>query len=141
MSVGYIVRRFFIFVAVMFATISLTSSPRLGGANPIRQRLVSQAALSGSVQAGLEEMVKEYELKFGLDKPLWQQYLTYMSDMLRFDFNYSITSYPRRVVDIIAEAIPWSMTLLLITTILGFLIGNLLARCKRGLALPHSSSL
>ncbi len=33
--------------------------PRLGGQNPVRKKLVAQAALSGAVQAGLEEMVKE----------------------------------------------------------------------------------
>jgi peptide/nickel transport system permease protein len=88
--------------------------------------LVSQSALSGSVQAGLEEMVKEYESKFGLDKPLWQQYLIYLVDVAHFDFNYSIANYPRKVVDMIADAIPWSVALLLVTTLLGFLIGNVL---------------
>lgn len=127
MSVGYIVRRFLIFLAVVWAAATFNFLlPRLGGANPIRQKLVSQAALSGAVQAGLEEMIKEFETKFGLDKPLWQQYLTYLSDMARFDFNYSIANYPRRVVDMMADALPWSVSLLLITTILGFLIGNVL---------------
>jgi peptide/nickel transport system permease protein len=46
--------------------------------------------------------------------------------MSRFDFNYSIANYPRKVVDMIADALPWSITLLLVTTILGFLIGNFL---------------
>jgi peptide/nickel transport system permease protein len=125
-TVGYIVRRFFIFLAVVWAAATFNFFlPRLGGANPIREKLVSQAALSGSVQAGLEEMVREFETKFGLDRPLWQQYVTYLADMSRFDFNYSIANYPRKVVDMIADALPWSASLLLITTILGFLIGNL----------------
>jgi peptide/nickel transport system permease protein len=125
-SVGYIVRRFLIFLAVVWAAVTFNFFlPRLGGQNPIREKLVSQSALSGSVQAGLEEMVKEFEKKFGLEKPLWQQYLTYMTDMLHFDFNYSIANYPRKVTAMIAEALPWSFALLLITTILGFLIGNL----------------
>ncbi len=100
--------------------------PRLGGQNPIRAKLVSQAALSGAVQAGLEEMVKEMDTKFGLDKPLWKQYLIYLSDMARFDFNYSIANYPRKVTDIIAEAMPWTVGLLALTTFLAFIIGNLL---------------
>ena len=92
MSVGYIVRRFFIFLVVVWAAVTFNFLlPRLGGQNPIREKLVSQAALSGAVQAGLEEMITEFETKFGLDKPLWQQYLIYMYDMSRFDFNYSIS--------------------------------------------------
>ena len=127
MSIGYIVRRFFVFLAVVWAAVTFNFFlPRLGGQNPIREKLVSQAALSGAVQAGLEEMIVEFETKFGLEKPLWQQYLTYMYDMARFDFNYSISNYPRKVTDMMADAIPWTMTLLLITTILGFIIGNVL---------------
>jgi peptide/nickel transport system permease protein len=126
-SVGYIVRRFLIFLAVVWAAATFNFIlPRLGGQNPIRQKLVSQAALSGSVQAGLEEMIAEFETKFGLERPLWQQYLTYLSDMSRFDFNYSIANYPRKVVDMIADALPWSVALLVVTTLLAFLIGNIL---------------
>lgn len=127
MSIGYIVRRFLIFIAIIWAAATFNFIlPRLSGQNPIREKLVSQAALSGSVQAGLEEMVKEFERKFGLDRPLWQQYLTYLADVVRFDFNYSIANYPRKVVDMIADGLPWSVTLLLVTTLLGFIIGNLL---------------
>lgn len=127
MSITYIVRRFLIFLAVVWAAATFNFFlPRLGGQNPIREKLVSQAALSGAVQAGLEEMVQEFETKFGLDKPLWQQYLTYVSDMFRFDFNYSIANYPRKVVDMMADALPWSVALLLVTTLLGFIIGNVL---------------
>ena len=127
MTVGYVFRRFLIFLVVVWAAATFNFLlPRLGGQNPVRQKLVSQSALSGSVQLGLEEMVKEYEAKFGLDKPLWKQYLTYLSDMARFDFNYSIANYPRKVVDMMAEAIPWSFGLLLVTTLLGFIIGNIL---------------
>src|SRR5437867_8226924 len=71
-------------------------------------------------------MVKEYERRFGLDRPLWKQYVTYLRDVARFDFNYSISSYPRTVSSIIAEAIPWTVGLLCPTTVLSFTIGTLL---------------
>ena len=65
-------------------------------------------------------MVKEYETKFGLDKPLWQQYLTYMSATCRAATStISIANYPRKVIDMIGEALPWTIALLLMTTILG----------------------
>lgn len=127
MSFAYIFRRLLIFFVVVWAAATFNFLlPRLGGINPIREKLVAQSSLSGSVQAGLEDMILEFESKFGLDKPLWRQYLTYMSDMARFDFNYSIVNYPRRVADMIAEAMPWTITLLLTTTVLAFLIGNFL---------------
>ncbi|MCC6169502.1 MAG: ABC transporter permease [Caldilineaceae bacterium] len=127
MSVAYIARRFIIFLVVVWAAATFNFLlPRLGGVNPVREKLIAQASLSGSVQAGLEDMIAEFEAKFGIDQPLWKQYLTYMSDMARFDFNYSIVNYPRRVADMIAEALPWTISLLLITTLLAFLIGNFL---------------
>lgn len=71
MSVGYIVRRFLIFIAVVWAAATFNFLLRgWVGKTQSRGKLVSQSALSGAVQAGLEEMVKDFEAKFGLDKPL-----------------------------------------------------------------------
>jgi peptide/nickel transport system permease protein len=78
------------------------------------------------VQLGLEAMVAEYDEKFGLNTPLWRQYLSYVGDMARLDFNYSIANYPRRVLDMIGEALPWTVALLLTTTLFSWLLGNLL---------------
>jgi len=45
---------------------------------------------------------------------------------MRFDFNYSIANYPRKVIDMILEGLPWTISLLAVTTVMSFLIGNLL---------------
>jgi peptide/nickel transport system permease protein len=100
--------------------------PRLSGQDPVRATLLQQAQLGGHVQTGLEAMAKEYERRFGLDRPLWVQYFAYLHDAVRLDFNYSISNYPRTVREIIAEAIPWTVGLLGTTTILSFAIGTLL---------------
>src|SRR3954447_14850383 len=71
-------------------------------------------------------MTREYEQRFGLDKPLWRQYLTYLHDVSRFDFNYSIANYPRTVRELIADALPWTVGLLGMTTLLSFGIGTVL---------------
>jgi peptide/nickel transport system permease protein len=70
--------------------------------------------------------VKEYDRRFGLDQPLWRQYLTYLSSTARFDFNYSIANYPRTVGQMVAEAVPWTIGLLGTTTLLSFGIGTFL---------------
>jgi peptide/nickel transport system permease protein len=86
---------------------------------------MQQAAATGSVQTGINEMVEEYQREFGLDQPLWRQYLTYLGSVARFDFGYSIANYPRTVVSILSDAIPWTIGLLVTTTVLGFVIGTL----------------
>src|SRR5215218_5145041 len=95
----YVVKRFgtFLLIVWLAATVNFFL-PRLGGGNPVRDTLMQQAAQGGSVQLGMEDMIAEYDKKFGLDRPLWQQYLTYLGDMSRFDFNYSIANYPQRVI-------------------------------------------
>lgn len=127
MRPDYILKRFLIFLFIIWAAATLNFFiPRMGSRSPIEDKLMTQAATGGYLQQGVAEMVKEYEAKFGLDKPLWQQYLTYLGDMLRFDFNYSISNYPRRVVDILLEGLPWTVGLLTMTTLISFVIGNLL---------------
>ena len=55
---------------------------------------MQQAAAGGDVQSGMDEMVEDYQEKFGLDDPLWKQYLIYLGDVARLDFGYSIANYP-----------------------------------------------
>jgi peptide/nickel transport system permease protein len=100
--------------------------PRLGDIDPISQMLVEQAAMGGSLQTGLTEMIETYNEKFGLNTPLWKQYLNYLGDMSRLDFNYSIANYPQKVIDIIGRAMPWTLVLLTTTTLFSWVLGSLL---------------
>lgn len=127
MPLSYVAKRVGMFFLIVWlaATVNFFL-PRIGGQDPIRQAMVQQAALGGSVQIGLEDMIAIYNAKFGLDTPLWRQYLNYLGDMSRFDFNYSITSYPQRVSDIILRAMPWTLILLTTTTLFSWVLGTLL---------------
>jgi peptide/nickel transport system permease protein len=139
-QLGYIAKRCGIFLLIVWLAATLNFFlPRLSGRDPVREKLLQQAQLGGYVQAGIEAMTREYEQRFGLDKPLWFQYLAYLQEMSRLHFNYSISHYPRTVNEIMAEAIPWTVGLLGTTTILSFTIGSLLGallawpRAPRGL--------
>ena len=54
---------------------------------------------------------KNLEIKYGLDKPVTQQYLIYMGNMLKGDFGISFTQQNRSVNDIIVKHFPVSATL------------------------------
>ena len=56
--------------------------------------------------------------KFGLDKPLLEQYFDYIGSLARFDLGVSLNQYPKTVLELIMEALPWTIGLLLVTTIL-----------------------
>ena len=127
MPAFYLARRIGIFFLIVWLAATLNFFlPRIGGENPVAQKVMQMAALGGNLHAGMQDMVKEYESKFGIDKPLWKQYLNYLVDMSRFDFGYSIANYPRRVSDMILEGLPWTISLITVTTVISFVIGNIL---------------
>lgn len=74
--------------------------------------------------------------KYGLDKPLFQQYLIYMGNCLHFDLGISIT-YNRDVMSIISESFLVSADLgirsLIFAVIIGILLGAV-AALRRGTA-------
>jgi peptide/nickel transport system permease protein len=127
MPIDYVLKRFAFFVIIVWLAATLNFFiPRLSSQNPVRERIIESAVLGGYVNAGMKEMVEEYEKRFGLDQPLWLQYLRYVGDVSHGDFNVSIALYPRTVKEIIAESLPWTIGLLLTTTVLSFVLGTLL---------------
>jgi peptide/nickel transport system permease protein len=122
-----IVRRLIFLVLVIWSASTITFFiPHLSSRSAIRERFAELARTGGFAPADLEKIVASMEHQFGLDRPLLPQYVTYMSNVLHLDFGYSLKKYPATVMDVIAQALPWTIGLLLVTTILSFLIGNLL---------------
>jgi peptide/nickel transport system permease protein len=127
MSFDYLAKRLGLFVLILWlaSTVNFVL-PRLGGQDPVRAQLGAQAAMGGASQVGMKEMIAEYDQRFGLDKPILVQYFTYLNDTLHFEFNYSMAGYPTRVIDLIGRSLPWTITLLTVTTLLAWIIGTLL---------------
>lgn len=122
----YAFRRILTFLAVIWVAASLNFFlPRLAsGRDPVRSRLGQQAASGGSI-SGIQELVDAYSAKFGLDEPLYKQYLYYLRDTVTFDFGYSIAAYPARVSTLIRAALPWTIILLFTSTVFAFVLGTL----------------
>lgn len=103
--------------------------PRLAPKNPIAEKLTQMAGTSGVDPTKIEEMAQAFNARFGLDQPLWKQYLNYLGDMAVLDFGQSITKYPARVSDLIGGALPWTLGLMITTTVVAFVLGTLLGAC------------
>jgi peptide/nickel transport system permease protein len=126
MTWRHILRRFGLFVVVIWGAATLNFFlPRLAPGDPVRERLFALSTQGGLTQTGIEEMVASYNKRFGLDLPLWRQYLNYLWDMVRFDFGYSLSFFPVKAGTLIYDALPWTIGLLLVTTVLSFVIGTL----------------
>lgn len=129
MSATYVVRRVLLFFVVIWAaTTFIFFLPKLApGRNPIVERIGMMLATGGGVNAaGMQSMVEAYEAKFGLNKPLWQQYVTYLGDLSHADFGYSLMLYPTKVSDIILISMPWTIGLLTTSTVIAVTVGTLL---------------
>lgn len=116
----------FLFLVVWAAATITFFIPRLSSRNPVRERFAALARTGGFSPGDLETIVASYNQKFGLDKPLLEQYWDYMSSLARFDLGVSLNLFPKTVGELIMDALPWSIGLLIVTTILSFIIGNLL---------------
>ena len=89
---------------------------------------LSEKAISPQATAALEA-------KYGLDKPLFQQYLTYITDALHGDFGDSLKQRGRTVMDIILMKFPVSARLGGVSVLVSLLIGiplGCIAALKRG---------
>jgi len=123
----YLIRRLVLFLVVVWVAASVNFVlPRLSGGNAIRNQLTQQAAAGGYVQGNIDAMVAEFDKEFGLDKPLWEQYLTYLWDIAHLEFGFSMANYPTRVSTLIAGALPWTLALLGISTAIAFSLGMVL---------------
>lgn len=92
--------------------------------------LASDKAVSPAVWANLEA-------RYGLDKPVGEQYMLYLANMLRGDFGLSYRQENREVSDIIAERFPTSAALgvaaLAYAALAGVLGGALAAKFRNRL--------
>jgi peptide/nickel transport system permease protein len=127
MTIKFVARRLLFLVMVIWvASTIIFFIPRLSSKNPIRERYAVLARSGGFAPADLENIIASWNTKFGLDKPLWQQYLTYINSIAHGDLGVSLNKYPRTVLQLIGDALPWTISLLFVTTLLSFVIGNLL---------------
>ena len=125
----FAVRRIVIFVIQVFAVISIIWWLfRLSGINPIAL-YIQQYMESGMVTAtGIElmkmkEYVKGLEAMYGLNQPLWVQYLKFMWQILHGNFGPSIISNPYPVQVYIAWRLPWTIGLLGVATAISWVVG------------------
>jgi ABC-type dipeptide/oligopeptide/nickel transport system permease component len=90
----------------MHATPGSPLQPRAPNANPLPP-------------AAQEALAKKY----GLDKPLWQQYLNYLRHIFTLDFGYSYQYQTREVREIMASTLPISLHLGIMAMALAILVG------------------
>lgn len=118
----YILKRIFLAILTVWIVITITFFvTRAVPGGPF----LGEKALSAEAEAALNA-------KYGLDKPVFEQYTTYLADVfLRFDFGPSLKDRGRDVVDIIVDGMKISIQLgvcaAVIATVVGVVLGAVAA--------------
>lgn len=128
----YFGRKLVIYVLTFFMAVTVDwVIPRFMPGNPI-DIMLSRAGLRGTA---VSMMKAYYTQMFGLDLPVWQQYLNFWGALFRGDLGISIYLFPTPVADVILKAVPYDLALLLPAILLSWWAGNhfgaFAARSKR----------
>lgn len=128
-SILYVVKRVFLAILTIWVVITVTFFVmRAVPGGPF----VGEKATSPAVEAALKE-------KYGLDKPLSEQYFTYLKDIVtEFDFGPSLKQRGRNVIDIILDGLSVSAKIgfaaAFIALITGVFLGSMAALKRNSFA-------
>ncbi len=125
-TVRYLVRRLGIFFLTIWIAASLIwLIPRLAPGDPISAMVSRMIRTSGYVENS-DKIIEGWKERFGLNDPLPVQYVRFLGNLVTLDFGYSLAYFPTNVNQIIGQALPWTLGLLLVAVFITFLLGNLL---------------
>jgi peptide/nickel transport system permease protein len=119
--VRYVLRRLGFFAVTLWAALTINFFlPRLMPGNPA-EALIGRfhGRVSGQALAALE-------VAFGVNnhQSLFSQYLEYLRNCFTGNFGISITFFPESVWHVILSALPWTLGLVGVTTVLAFFLGT-----------------
>lgn len=117
----YFGRKLFIYILTFFLAVTIDwMIPRFMPGNPVQVML----ARFGLRADAARQMYDYYTRAFGLDLPIWQQYLNFWKSLFQGDLGISVYLFPTPVTDVILEAVPYDIALLLPAILLSWYAGN-----------------
>src|SRR2546426_1013641 len=128
----FVLRRLGFFVVTLWAAITLNFLiPRL---MPGNAALAMMSRYKGRVNP---QALHALEIAFGINthQSLVSAYFTYLGNIARGHFGISLTFFPDAVSHEVLQALPWTLGLVGLTTILAFVVGTLvglLSAWRRG---------
>lgn len=118
----FLMRKLGFYALALWAALTLNFLlPRLMPGNPVDQ-LISRLAQRGQVTS---ETRQALELMLGADSEasLWSEYVAYLGQLLRGDLGVSVSYFPTPVSEVIGQALPWTLGLVGLATVLSFVLG------------------
>ncbi len=125
---GYLIPRLIQYVLVIFVGVTAVFIlPRLAPSDPVQQTIAALQSRGTFLDpAIMDQMVQDLTELYGLEGSMLEQYWAFWGRLFRGDFGVSFFQFPTPVNQLIRRALPWTLGLLLTTTVIGFVIGILL---------------
>lgn len=136
-TVRFILRRLGFYLIAFWASITLNFLlPRIMPGDPVSRMF---ARTQGKMQS---EQIDALRKLLGVDdRPIWEQYIDYLHNIVTGNMGISISRFPAPVTEVIAAQIGWTLllggTALVIAAVVGNLLG-ILAAWRRGGAIDSA---
>ena len=88
--------------------------------------IVARMAQGATNATGVQAIYGQYTELFHTNRPMLEQFFTYVSNVFHGDFGFSFSQYPRTVASVLQASIWWTIALQFPAIIVGWLIGNTL---------------
>jgi peptide/nickel transport system permease protein len=138
----YVLRKIGLLLLTLWAAVTLNFFlPRMMPGSPT-DAAIAKLAQNGPVSPATRAAI---EAQLGVPTGnIWDQYVTYLGNVLTLDFGISYTFFPQSVSDLVLTALPWTLVMVGVVTIVAFVLGTLLgvlAAWKRGTFLDSLPTL
>jgi peptide/nickel transport system permease protein len=123
----FALKRFVLLAAVVFFGISgtffISHLTPISPVEAIIGQILGQSTVSPEA---VEEMRRSLTEMFGLDVPLWQQYINFWTRFVQGDLGPSLMAFPIPSTQLVMLALPWTVGLLTTSILITWVIGNFL---------------
>ena len=124
-SLNYLFRRLLVFFLTLWVAATLIFIiPRLAPGDPISAMVARLSYQAGFVE-NADLIIEGWKERFGLNDPVYVQYVRYLGNLLRFDMGYAMARFPSEVSQLVGRALPWTIGLVGFATVIFFTVGNL----------------
>jgi peptide/nickel transport system permease protein len=124
---AYVGKRLVQFVLVIFIGINIAFFvTHLTPIDPVEQSVAAATSFGSTSPEAVNMLRASLRALYGLEGNLFDQYFTFWGRVLRADFGPSLSAFPTPVSFLIWNALPWTVGLLLVATLIAWGLGNLL---------------
>ncbi len=124
----YLIPRLIQYVLVIWLGVTVVFLiPRLTPSDPVMAMIGMMRARGSTLEpSAMDGIIRDLTEMYGLQGSWLDQYWAFWGRLFHGDFGVSFFQFPTRVNQLIATAMPWTLGLLLTTTVISWILGNII---------------